>query len=143
MAKIHKFVLANSLLDSPMAIWLTLTGTLSNVAWSRGTKGRCRLCQNMYCTKFVVEGMAGRRTSGRTLCLPTTRLLKVAPREVHDQVEWRDIGWRTVDKAVSEKLLFKSRKKNINYQIQECALNCQRSLKTSSNKIDKQAWSGV
>ena len=28
MAKIHKFGLANSLLDSPMATWLTLTGTL-------------------------------------------------------------------------------------------------------------------
>ena len=28
MAKIHKFVLANYLLDSPMATWLTLTGTL-------------------------------------------------------------------------------------------------------------------
>ena len=28
MAKIHKFSLANSLLDSPMATWLTLTGTL-------------------------------------------------------------------------------------------------------------------
>ena len=30
MAKIHKFGLANSLLDSPMATWLTLTGTLIN-----------------------------------------------------------------------------------------------------------------
>ena len=29
MAKILKFGLANSLLDSPMATWLTLTGTLS------------------------------------------------------------------------------------------------------------------
>ena len=29
MAKIHKFGLANSLLDSPMATWLTLTGTLT------------------------------------------------------------------------------------------------------------------
>ena len=29
MAKIHKFGLANSLVDSPMATWLTLTGTLS------------------------------------------------------------------------------------------------------------------
>ena len=29
MAQIHKFGLANSLLDSPMATWLTLTGTLS------------------------------------------------------------------------------------------------------------------
>ena len=29
MAKIHKFGLANSLLDSPMATWLALTGTLS------------------------------------------------------------------------------------------------------------------
>ena len=29
MAKIHKFGLANSLLDSPMATWLTLTGTTS------------------------------------------------------------------------------------------------------------------
>ena len=78
------------------------------------------------CTKFVVEGMAGRRTSGRTLCLPTTRLLEVAPRDGHDRLKWRDIGWRTVDKAVSEKLLFKSRKKNINYnQIQECVLYCQ------------------
>ena len=28
MAKIHKFGLANSLLDSPMATWLTLTRTL-------------------------------------------------------------------------------------------------------------------
>ena len=28
LAKIHKFGLANSLLDSPMATWLTLTGTL-------------------------------------------------------------------------------------------------------------------
>ena len=28
MAKIHKFGLANSLLDSPMATWITLTGTL-------------------------------------------------------------------------------------------------------------------
>ena len=28
MAKIHKFGLANSLLGSPMATWLTLTGTL-------------------------------------------------------------------------------------------------------------------
>ena len=28
MAKIHKFCLANSLLDSPMATWLTLTGTV-------------------------------------------------------------------------------------------------------------------
>ena len=28
MAKIHKFCLVNSLLDSPMATWLTLTGTL-------------------------------------------------------------------------------------------------------------------
>ena len=28
MAKIHKFGLANSLLDSPMPTWLTLTGTL-------------------------------------------------------------------------------------------------------------------
>ena len=28
MAKIHKFGLANSLLHSPMATWLTLTGTL-------------------------------------------------------------------------------------------------------------------
>ena len=31
MAKIHKFVLANSLLDSPMATWLTLTGTLLGI----------------------------------------------------------------------------------------------------------------
>ena len=30
MAKIHKFGLANSLLDSPMATWLTLTGTLTD-----------------------------------------------------------------------------------------------------------------
>ena len=29
MAKIHKFGLANSSLDSPMATWLTLTGTLN------------------------------------------------------------------------------------------------------------------
>ena len=29
MAKIHEFGLANSLLDSPMATWLTLTGTLT------------------------------------------------------------------------------------------------------------------
>ena len=29
MAKIHKFGLANSLLDSPMATWLTLTVTLN------------------------------------------------------------------------------------------------------------------
>ena len=29
MAKIHKFGLANSLLDSPMAAWLTVTGTLT------------------------------------------------------------------------------------------------------------------
>ena len=28
MAKVHKFGLANSLLDSPMATWLTVTGTL-------------------------------------------------------------------------------------------------------------------
>ena len=28
MAKIHKFGLANPLLDLPMATWLTLTGTL-------------------------------------------------------------------------------------------------------------------
>ena len=28
MAKIHKFGLANLVLDSPMATWLTLTGTL-------------------------------------------------------------------------------------------------------------------
>ncbi len=28
MAKIHKFGLANSFVDSPMATWLTLTGTL-------------------------------------------------------------------------------------------------------------------
>ena len=28
MAKIHKFGLVNFLLDSPMATWLTLTGTL-------------------------------------------------------------------------------------------------------------------
>ena len=28
MAKIHKLCLANYLLDSPMATWLTLTGTL-------------------------------------------------------------------------------------------------------------------
>ena len=32
MAKIHKFGLANSLLDSPMATWLTLTGTLRGCA---------------------------------------------------------------------------------------------------------------
>ena len=31
MAKIHKFGLANSLLDSPLATWLTLTGTLNRV----------------------------------------------------------------------------------------------------------------
>ena len=31
MAKIHKFGLANSLLDSPMATWLTLMGTL--IVW--------------------------------------------------------------------------------------------------------------
>ncbi len=30
MAKIHKFGLANSWLDSPMATWLPLTGTLIN-----------------------------------------------------------------------------------------------------------------
>ena len=28
MAKLHKFGLANSLLDSPMATWLSPTGTL-------------------------------------------------------------------------------------------------------------------
>ena len=28
MAKIHKFGLANFLVDSPMATWLSLTGTL-------------------------------------------------------------------------------------------------------------------
>ena len=32
MAKIHKFGLANSLLDSPMATWLTLTGTLTVIS---------------------------------------------------------------------------------------------------------------
>ena len=31
MAKIHKFGFANSLLDSPMATWLTLTGTLFGI----------------------------------------------------------------------------------------------------------------
>ncbi len=31
LAKIHKFGLANSLLHSPMATWLTLTGTLRPV----------------------------------------------------------------------------------------------------------------
>ena len=29
LAKLHKFGLANSLLDSPMATWLTLMGTLT------------------------------------------------------------------------------------------------------------------
>ena len=29
-AKIHKFGLANSVLDSPMGTWLTLTGTLDH-----------------------------------------------------------------------------------------------------------------
>ena len=38
MAKIHKFGLANSLLDSPMATWLTLTGTLGGKV--RGKEGR-------------------------------------------------------------------------------------------------------
>ena len=39
MAKIHKFCLANSLLDSPMATWLTLTGTLVpvNENWNLST----------------------------------------------------------------------------------------------------------
>ena len=38
MAKIHKFGLANSLLDSPMATWLTITGTRNLnciIGWSR------------------------------------------------------------------------------------------------------------
>ena len=40
MAKIHKFGLANSLLDSPMATWLTLTGTMQK--YLRQKNGCCR-----------------------------------------------------------------------------------------------------
>ncbi len=43
MAKVHTFGLANSLLDSPMATWPTLTGTLT-MSWE------CNLAD---CTKWM------------------------------------------------------------------------------------------
>ena len=48
IAKIHKFCLANSWLDSPMATWLTLTGTrlpdASILLVSDTSNAHCRYC---------------------------------------------------------------------------------------------------
>ena len=76
----------------------------TEVAWTCRKKGRCRLCDGMYSTLLVkAKAPDGRpkKTWQNTLSGDMYLLLKVYPRDVHNQNKWRAIGRHKATSAES------------------------------------------